>query len=274
MGRIRKIRCQLGGICFLLLVASTLCTGCTAARRAVRRSVPPVLPSAARLQAALLARRDALQSLRALARVRYRDPQESNTSREALVVARPDRIRVEVLSVFGSVFVLTTGNGVMAAYARRANTVYRGRASPENLERYARLGLPVHSLVDIVLATPPVHPDRPAEVSFDTAAGRIRLRQEFDEGVQLVWFSDARLPVAAEERDPAGRAHWRATFGDYENHRDVLVATRVGFELPAWSQAVEMTLRDIDVNPSLDHSIFALQTPPDSKVVNLDRGSD
>src|SRR5262245_32752525 len=136
------------------LALTGLSIGCSARSRPLV-APPAVLPSAGDLESALTARRDAVRSLRALARLKYRDPTESNTSREAIVVARPDRLRIEVLSLFGSVFVLTTDAGALTAYARQEDTLYRGQASPENLWRYARLWLPVADLVDLVLGTPP-----------------------------------------------------------------------------------------------------------------------
>lgn len=248
--------------------------GCAATRTAVPHPAPATLPSAAELHAALAARRDAVQSLRALAHLRYRAPDESNNSREAIVVARPDRLRVEVLSMFGSLFVLTADDGVMTAYARRENTVYQGHATSENLWRYARLALPVDALVDIVLGTPALQADRNPQVSFDEHAQSIRLRQSTGAGTQVVWFSEAGLPVAAEEQRPDGQAEWRATFTDYENHGSVPVATHIALELPLWGRSLEIALEDVDLNPKLDQSVFAFQTPPGSKVVDLDRLTD
>jgi len=130
----------------------SLLAGCAAHRTVALHPAPAFLPSAAELEAALAARRAGVRSLRALAHLRYRGPEGADTSREAIVVARPDRLRVEVLSVFGSLFVLTADDGALTAYARQEGTVYRGQASPENLWRYARLWLPVNDLVDIVLS--------------------------------------------------------------------------------------------------------------------------
>lgn len=254
---------------FALLVA-----GCAARRPIVPRPAPATLPSVADLEATLTARCAAVRSLRALARLRYRDPQESSNSREAIVVARPDRLRIEVLSLFGSVFVMTTSNGAITAWARQDGTVYRGPASPENLSRYARLWMPVSDLVDIMLGTPPLPQTPRAQVSFDADAGYIRLQQPLDGGSQAVWFSEAQLPVAAERRGADGRVHWRTTFAAYEDHGGVPIATHIALELPAWSQSAELSLEDIDVNPTLDSSIFALQTPPGSKVVELDPVAD
>ena len=252
----------------LSLTLSLLAAGCAASRPAGLRQAPAVLPSAAELEAALATRRVAVQSLRALARLRYRDAEQSVASREAIVVARPDRVRVEVLSLFGSVFLLVADNGAMTAYARDENTVYRGQASPENLQRYVRLGLPVDELVDIVLGTPPPRTGR-AQVSFDDARGAVRLRRQLDQGAQTVWFSDATLPVATEEVGQDGAAHWRATFAAYEDHGGVPIATRIGLDLPTWSQSMEIALQDVEVNPTLDGSIFAFQPPFGSKVVDI-----
>jgi len=252
----------------LFLILTGLIAGCTATRPVTPHAAPAVLPSAAVLEAALAARRDAVRSVRALARLRYHDVEQSVTSRDAIVVARPDRVRVEVLSVFGTVFLLVADDGQMTAYARNENTVYRGQASPQNLQRYVRLGLPLEELVDIMLGTPPPRDGR-AQVSFDEAVGAVRLRRLLNEGTQTVWFSDATLPVATEEAGADGAAHWRATFGGYEDHSGVPIATQIVINLPAWSQSMEIALQDIEVNPPLDHSAFAFQAPSGSKVVDL-----
>ena len=265
----RRARC-IGGrlVTVLSLTLSCWVAGCAATRLAVPHPAPAVLPSAAEIDAALAARRTSVHSLRGMARLRYRDATQSVTSREAIVVARPDRIRVEVLSLFGSVFLLVADDGQMTAYAREENTVYRGQASPQNLERYVRLGLPVEELVDIVLGTPPPRAGR-AQVSFDESAGAIRLYRLFDQGAQTVWVSEASLPLATEEVGTDGTARWRATFGAYEDHGGVAVATHIGLDLPAWGQSMEIALQDLEVNPTLDRSVFAFQAPAGSKVVDL-----
>jgi outer membrane biogenesis lipoprotein LolB len=235
---------------------------------------PLALPSAAQLQAVLAQHRLRVHSLRALAHIRYRDPQESNTSREAIVVARPDRLRVEVLSLFGSVFVLAADGGALTAYARQENTVYRGRASSENLWRYVGLTLPVHDLVELVLGTPPPRQAEKAHVSFDAASGSIRLQEDLARGTQLVWFSPAALLLGAEEQGTDGQTQWRATFGEYEDLNGFALATHIALEVPEWHRSVEIALEDIDLNPKLDPAVFAVQIPPGSKVVDLDAVAD
>jgi hypothetical protein len=256
-----------------LCVGVGLVSGCAAARPGTV-AAPSALPSAADLEAHLAARHAAVHSLRALAHLRYRDPEQSGTSREALIVARPDRLRVEVFSLLGSVFLVTTNQGAITAYARQDNTVYRGAASPENLERYARVGLPVSDLIDIVLATPAPRPADHDRVSFDPILGAVRLVRTLADRQQSVWFSPASIPVALEERYADGQLAWHATFGGYEDHGGVPVATQLNIELPRWSRSLQLALRDVDVNPPLDNAVFAFHTPPGSKEVNLESMAD
>ncbi len=269
--RVRRL--CLGAI-FPAVAAALLVAGCAAKRPPAPHLAPAVLPAAVDLEAALRARREALRSLRALARLRYQTPEDSSTSREAIVVARPDRLRVEVLSLFGAVFVLTADNGEIRAYARQEGTVYRGSASPENLWRYARIGLPVSDLVAMVLGSPPPRRAQSQQVGFDADTGWIRLQQQLDEGVQIVWFSDAALPVAAEQRRGDGQVQWRVRFSDYQVQDGVPVATHIGIEWPPGQRSMQIGLEQIDVNPALDNSVFALQAPPGSKVVDLDPVAD
>jgi hypothetical protein len=257
------------------LLAIALAMACFTAACAPRRpatvfTAPDALPEAATLTTAIADRRNAVRSIRALARLHYRDPDASNTSREAIAVARPDRLRVEVLSFLGAVFVLTTDNGRFTAYARREETIYRGEASPENMWSYARIGLPVVDLVDVMLGTPPQRLADWSQVALDPERGWIELTQEFSNGAeQVVWFLGT-LPAAAESRDPYGEVLWHATFSGYQDHDGVPIATRIRLEVPARDRSVEIELNDVDINPTLDDSTFALDIPGGVRVVDID----
>jgi len=253
---------------FGLLVSLVLLAGCAAQQPLPRPLPPDRLPTVFEIDSVLSERRNALRSVRALGRLQYRHPDGSSSSREAIVIARPDRMRVEVLSFFGAVFVLTARDGDFAAYARQENTLYKGTASPENMWRYARVGLPVVDLVDLVLGTPPQRTEVWSHVSFDEENGWIQLSQELEGGIQAVWLA-GDLPQAAEYRDEFGDVQWRAYFGDYRDLGGVPVATRIRLEVPDAEHSVEITLSDVDVNPELDDSIFTVEAPAGGRIVVL-----
>ncbi len=172
--------------------------------------------------------------------------------------------------MLGAVFLLVTDHGQLTAYVPDEHTVYRGAASPQNLARYARIGLPIDALVDLLLATPSAGDGGgPAEVSFDRPRGAVLLQRVVDGETHRVWFADNALPIAAEVWDRAGGTAWRARFDEYREAGGLAVATHVAVELPASAQALDLVLQDVDVNPHVDPSIFALQTPPGSRLVEL-----
>src|SRR5262249_13156660 len=153
--------------CGVAVAVLVLLGGC-AARTAQAPSLPSgPLPSAARVFAALEQRRASVRSIRAMARLHYASPEESRSAKQLVIAERPDRLRFEILSPFGAVFVLTAADGALAAWTRSESTVYRGTASAENLQRYAQVDLPVATAVDLLLGTPPLQANADGVVSAD-----------------------------------------------------------------------------------------------------------
>jgi outer membrane lipoprotein-sorting protein len=254
-----------------VLATVALLAGC-ASRSAPRPATAPVgtLPSAQHILDALTQRRQAVRSVRAMARLSYTSPEESRKARQLVVAERPDRLRFEIFSPFGAVFVLTASDGVLAAWARDEATVYRGSASPENLQRYAQVDLPVPTAVDLLLGTPPLQALPDSVVSAD--GGAVELWQDSGRLVQVVWFSPAELePLRYEQRASDGRVLLRATFGQYAAIDGVRVPTQLAIELPPEHRRLDFALTETEVNPVLADAIFALDTPAGSREVDLDQ---
>jgi outer membrane lipoprotein-sorting protein len=232
-------------------------------------SAPLELPQLAEVMRAVETRRDSIQSLRAVARMQYTSPDESRKAKQIIIAERPDRLRLEVLSPFGTVFVLAASDGALAAYSRDEDAVYRGAASSANLARYAGVDLPVAMAVDLLLGTPPVDGAAEGVVSF--SPNGVELWQSSPRGAQVIWFTPLLEPIRYEQRDEDGYVRLRATFDSYANVDGTRLPTLVGLELPRSRERIEITLRDPEVNPVLAKSVFALKTPPGSREIELDR---
>jgi outer membrane lipoprotein-sorting protein len=206
---------------------------------------------------AVEARRGTIQSLRAVARVRYTSPSESRRAKQIIVAERPDRLRLEVLSPFGTVFVLSATDGTLAAYSRDESTVYRGSASPENLARYAGVDLPIAMAVDLLLGTPPVGGAEGGVVSRSERG--VQLWQNTAQGAQVTWFTALFEPVRYEQRDAEGYVQLRATFDAFASVDGMRLPTLLDLELPPSRERIEIMLRDPEVNPVLARSVFALE---------------
>src|SRR5580765_4521443 len=107
----------------LLLAAATL-PACTRGPR----PLPPAEAASVLLQR-LAARREAVTSLRA--RARLRSGLEGLWTRQAVVVDRPDRIRVDVLTPMGLALALGTEHARLWAYQPSERVRYEGGATPQ-----------------------------------------------------------------------------------------------------------------------------------------------
>lgn len=244
--------------------------GC-AAVRPLPSAEPGQLPSASHLVAVLEGRRASLQGVRALARLRYRSPSRTESARHALAVQRPDRLRFEVLSVIGSMFLLASEQGSFTAWVPSESTVYRGTASPENLAPYLPVGLTVTAIVDHILATPPVNSRTPATVEWDH--GRIRLAQHDSDGSRFVWFANHELPANYREVDRDGRTAIEVTYDQADESVPVAFMKRITFRFPQSEELLEVSLRDPDVNPAFSPEYFRVVAPAEARKVDLDAAS-
>jgi hypothetical protein len=250
------------------LVTVVALAGCTARPASPPHAPAGPLPTSATLAAALDARRAALHSLRAWARLSYTAPDESRRAKQLLVVERPDRLRLEVFSPFGAVFVLTAADGELSAWDRGEAVVYRGAASAENLDRYVQVDLPVPDAVNLLLATPPLA-RTPGVVTADGDA--IKLWQDSSDGVTATWFATATLdPRRVEHQGADGRVRLRATYDAWSALNGVRLPSQVAIELPESQRRIAVDLSDIEVNPPLAPTTFALATPAGSREVALD----
>lgn len=253
----------------LLVVALS---GCAPRRVGVPTpTVDASLPPAEQLLRYVSDRRDAIHSLRTVARLAYTSPTEKRRAKQIILAARPDRLRFEVLSPFGPVFVLATSAGRLAAYARDEATVYRGAASPANLERYTSVELPITAAVDLLLGTPPIDGHRAPVVSRD--AGQLRLLCDMQDGTaRVVWFTPELDPARFEQWTADGAVALRATFAGYADINRVRLPLQLSLEMPSTQRRVDIELREPEVNPVLDEPLFALDTPRGSQEVDLDQG--
>ena len=137
-----------------------LLAGCAGRGPRVLRAV-----TAEGLLADLAARRAAVTSLRARARL-----QRGLTglwTREALLVRRPDAVRIDVLSPFGLALAVGVQGSLLWAYPPAESTRYEGPASAANLTRLLGAPVEVGDVVEVLLGLPPA---RAASVGGPTAA--------------------------------------------------------------------------------------------------------
>jgi hypothetical protein len=222
--------------------------------------LPPV--TAEELLGSLAARRASVSSLRARARVHAGI--RAVGTREAVLVRRPDAIRIDVLSPFGLALALGARSALLWAYPPAEGVRYEGPPTAANMARFVGAPVAVVDIVDVLLGVPPARtPVGAPEVA--TRDGEYRLTLPLEGGEQTISFAPGTLAVLrADERRLDGRA-LSVAFGDY----------RDGFphdlHIRAPDAEARLTYEAVEPNADIDPALFA--PPPAARVLPLEASS-
>ncbi|GIW41574.1 MAG: hypothetical protein KatS3mg076_2151 [Candidatus Binatia bacterium] len=246
----------LAGLALLVVLAG----GC--ARPVVAPLDRGTTPEVEALEELVRSCRGAVRNLRTEARMSFRSPEGSGSAREILLVERPDRLRVEVVGMFGTPFVLVTSGGRLAAYVAEERRVYRGVADARTLYPYLFVELPPRDAVDLLLGCPPWREGGHASLFYDPTGGEWRLWRPTGGGTaQVVLFSRApHRTIGVEEHDREGLL-WRARFSGHVRVGGVEFPREISLEVPREGSRVEIEFQEPELNVSLDPLVFELRTP-------------
>lgn len=256
----------------LALVLLALATGC--------RSVVPATPLPAddpRPLAVLEAwrlRAGEREALRAVARFAVDAPGAgvgggdlSLRSRQRLWLARPARLRVEVLGFLDTAVAVLATDGEQYAWLEAEERRYdSGPVYDDLLWDAARLDLTPGEAVEVMLGVPWPDAELRADAAWSLgdgvrialvdADGRLRRVVEFGGGGEL-----RRL----EQHDADGQPAWEVRFGDYVDLAGTPFARDVALRDPQGATRAAVTLREIELNPVLPPEIFRLRAPDDAR---------
>lgn len=242
----------------MLVLAGTL-AGCPA-----RHPIPspPLRVSADALLGQLAARRSSITSLRA--RARLQSGISRIWTRQALIVRRPDEVRIDVLSPFGLTLAVGTKDDLLWAYPPSDAVRYEGAATPANVARFLGTPISINDLVDILMGLPPARRALDAPELQATADGEYRVRFPIEEGTQTLWFSGDTLALArAEEARPGGQV-FSLAFADYRDG----FPHKMSVSAPGGGNAVTLAYDGVETNTPIDPALFG--PPPAPRVLPLE----
>jgi hypothetical protein len=251
-----------------------LAAACAATPEAPELPAPSVRPEdfLERLEAG----ETAVTTLRALATVRYEGPTGSGSASQAIVVALPDRARLEVLSPVGTAVLLLAirGDGLtLHAPARHEYGV--GRATPDTLGRLIRMPVPPGPLLRLLAGLPPL-PVRPGDPRVQVVRDERVVRVESVDGPfwQRLWTDPEGAWLASGELGEAGSLLLRFQFGE----RRPLDGTPFPFLVAVEGVGARMRLtiryETVRLNGPVEAGLFDLPRPadPGTRILDLGRG--
>jgi hypothetical protein len=198
------------------------------------------------------------------ARARLKGGLTTVWTREAILVRRPDAVRIDVLSPFGLAVAVGARDRQLWAYPPHERTRYDGVASPANMARFLGAPIAVADVVDILLGVPPARrPAGPPEIAL-TSDHEYELTVPLADGEQKIWFAADTLAVARAEERRNGTVALQVVFGE---HRDGFPhALQVA--VPSTGANATLVYDAIEPNAALDPALFA--PPPAPRVVPLE----
>ncbi len=248
---------------FVIAALVPLVAGCP---KPAVRPYPP--PTAEELMATLRGRAEHFKTLRATAKIDYmQNGGDRAKIKVNLLLARPDKLRIEADSPLGGALSTLTSDGtVFSLLDVRANRFLQGPAKACNVARLARLNIPPADVVAVLMGGAPL--DGKVEgVSWDPNNGgrevlTLGLAGGSKETIQLD-ARDKRWDVMrAEERDAAGKLLWRVTNDGWKD-RDggVRMPDVSDVEEPPHGADAEIKFRSLEPNLEIDDKLFRLDPP-------------
>lgn len=244
-------------LAFAALYVGTL--SCTPAifQRAPSEDVPARTWEPGELIKNLSQRLEQLRSLRALANVHYSGPQGRGGFQEAILVQRPDRLRLETLSMLGVILIVTVDDREIVGYDPREGVFLRGPRSKENLLRLTQIPLELDEVTKLLMGLPPVEirgvwEQQESSLMFPLKNG----------GKDVVVFASQHpVPTKWQRFGAGGKIEMSAEFGDYIETPAGLFPAKVILEAQTPKKRLEIRFQEPELNVALSPALFSQEKP-------------
>lgn len=258
-----------GYILLALSLVVPLLSSCAVQRHSVVGS--SLQPSfTADLVAGLSEQSAQVDSVQGLARFKMTSVENSMIGSQVLLVEKPDRFRVETLSLFGSPLLLLAADGdnlrvLLPSY----NRYYTGLATAENLSHFVPIPLKLNDLVSVLLYQPPLINASQQESFALEKGGWLLVRRDATLRQELV-FNDERhlVEVAYLENDSL---FLQVNYGQFAQ-APVRFPHLFEIKLPARETTIRIEFSDLEANGKLRPGVFRIDPPSGVTILSLDEG--
>lgn len=211
-------------------------------------------------------RNEKFHALRSLAQVDYAGPEGAQGFQEAVIVQRPDRLRLETLSFLGAIMIFTANDGEIVGYHPREGLFVRAQPTKENLRRYTQIPLELREITKLLMGLPPIDTAAPWKQEGNrlifSANGRAR--------DVLTFESHDPVPTRWERFNQDGNVELSAQFSDYVATAAGLFPLAIMLEAPLQKKKLSMRYKEPELNPTLAPEPFTQQIPGHAKEVPIE----
>jgi hypothetical protein len=230
----------------------------------------PQLPApkweSAELTKSITQRREQFRSLRSLAQVDYAGPDGKHSFQEAVLVQRPDRLRLETLSYLGAILIVTANDKEIVGYHPREGVFVRGRRSKENLLRYTKIPLELDEITSLLTGLPPVDATAPWTQEGNTLIFSPNGRKKD----AVAFESQQPVPTKWERFNSSGAIELSARFSDYVSTAAGLFPSKISIEAHLQKKKLEIRYQEPELNATIPSELFTQQKPAHAQEVPIE----
>jgi outer membrane lipoprotein-sorting protein len=227
-------------------------------------------PSAAKVLADIR-RPPAVQTLEAWGKNRLFEGNEKWSAEMAMILKRPNKIRLEGFSPFGtSLYSLTVDHGEVTFFVPSERKAYKGTASPATMAHFFALPLEPADVLDVLIGKVPLCGDRALDIHADGTHWVLEVPCE-----QEGWLQQIRVRPDDLQMDGFSyyglqgtellKVEWKA----FQSYRDTKVPTEIVMAMPEKQQRLQLVLYEFELNVGLSDDRFVTQLPPNTEVLPL-----
>lgn len=232
-------------------------------------------PDAEAVRSRLLQDEAATRTLRGLARVAFEGPQGSGSAQQVVVVALPDRARVEALTPLGTTaLVATVRADELRVDSPLRHEYWTGRATRQAVGRLLRVPVPPEPLLRLLAGLPPLPlraQDPRLSVTPDGAA--VRVESVDGEHWQRLWAEGAEPGVTRGEVGRASELLFTFVFADRKAADGRSFPFDIRVEDSATRSRLQVQYERLELNRPVDPALFDLPPPADPRTRIIDLGS-
>ena len=218
------------------------------------------------LAKSLAQRNHQLRSLRTLATVSYWGEDGRAGFQEAILVHRPDRLRLETLSPLGAILIVTADGAEIMGFHPREGLFYRGRSSKENLFRYTQIPLELGELTSLLMGLPPLE----AQGRWEQGDNSIYLELAGGVRDRIVLHPSLGVPAKWERLSAAGEIELSALFSDFFLTPDGPFPLKISLEAHTQQKRLEIHYQEPELNVTLPLSLFVQEKPANAREIALE----
>ena len=206
---------------------------------------------------------DSRRSLRGGVVLMLSGPEGERRLSQNVVLARPDRIRMEIQAFLTTAAVLVANGTEYDYFESLGRYRERGPVYPHLLWQIAGVPLTLGQAVSFLLGGPPARPGLVPGGGMREADGSLRVDLQDARGrrVRSLRFAPEGLLIHVEEWGPDDQLRWAVGYDRYRDVGGEPFAHAIEFDFPRYESRATIAFRTVVLNPETPPATFELGLP-------------